>query len=100
MSTYYKPLTISKKHKDLNWMNALVTLHDLNCQCDEPLQHTIDLILEKEPTIIFKPETTEKLKKCLTTTAATTQDVVDDFGDGELEKLFDQDTFGEEDTDG
>lgn len=81
-------------------MNALVTLHDLNCQCDEPLQHTIDLIINKEPNIIFKPETTEKLKKCLTTTAPTTEDVVDDFGDGELEKLFDQDTFGEEDTDG
>ena len=97
MSDYYKPITLSKKHRDLNWINGLVHLHDLQCMCDHPLPHTIDTILTKEPNLPLLNSTKEKIKQCLTTgDAPTTQDVVEDFGDDELEKLFAGDDIDED----
>ncbi len=89
MSDYYKPITLSRKHKNLNWVNGLVHLHDMQCMCNEPLAHTIDTIVTQEPNLQLRQETQQKLQKCLTTGEDhTTADVVEDFGDGELEALF------------
>lgn len=88
MTSYYKKPTISTKHGELNFLNTCVSVHDLHCYCDTPLQHLIGTIIEREPNIKFDKATSEKLQKCLTTGDA---DVLDDFGDGELENLFAED---------
>lgn len=67
----------------------MVSIHDLWCYCDNPLKHIILGILEQEPTLNFDQEDSKKIQKCLTTGGG--EDVLDDFGDGELEKLFAED---------
>lgn len=98
MSDYFKHITISQRHKDLNWTNAIVHLHDIQCMCNEPLAHTIDTIFKQEPNLPLHQSTKDKIKQCLTTGEDhTTKDVVEEFGDDDLERLFaDDDT--EEDT--
>lgn len=98
MSKFYKPITLSAKHKQLNWINGLVSIHDLQCQCDHPLQHTIIGIIDQEPSLKFDEEDSKKIQKCLTSGDPGTEDVVDAFGDGELEALFAEDDTGEDDT--
>lgn len=95
MTNYYKQPTWSLKHKELNLVNASVGLHDLHCMCNEPLKHLITTIIRQEPTLKFDKEESTLIQKCLTT-GDPGVDIVDDFGDGELERLFEKD-FGEED---
>lgn len=85
----------SNANKKRDWINCIVQLHDLQCGCCEPLEHTIDEIIHQEPTI-------EKYiyKKCLTGTEKPTTDPdADVIGDVDLEALFAQDDdSGEKDT--
>ncbi len=99
MTNYYKQPTWSDKHKHLDWINTICAVHDLRCACNEPLKHTITGIIRQEPSLKFNKEDSDLIKKCLTTGDPGTEDVVDGFGDGELEKLFEGD-FGEEDITG
>ncbi len=97
MSRYYKPVTFTAKHRKLDWINAITALHDIYCACNDPLKHTITGIIEQEPSLQFDKEDSTKIQKCLTTGDGDHgEDVVEGFGDGELEKLFEGD-FGEED---
>lgn len=89
MTNYYKPITLSTKHKNLNWVNSICAIHDLQCQCDNPLGHTIIQILKQEPELKFTQEDKNLIQKCLTT--GDHGDALDGFGDGELEALFAQD---------
>lgn len=91
MTNYYKPITWSKKHRDLDWINTVTAIHDLQCACDQPLEHTIIQITKQEPNLRFSKEDKELIKKCLTGGDQPTTDAVDDFGDGELERLFAED---------
>ncbi len=102
MSKFYKPLTISYKHKNLQWINLQVAVHDQHCQCDEPLKHIIIGILEQEPTIKFTEDESKIIEKCLTTGGPTdhTGDDGDVLGDGELERLFEEDVFGDQEDTG
>lgn len=83
--SYSKPCAYNKKALNLQIVNTYVAVHDLNCGCNEPLQHIIRQIEDQEPTV----------KTCRTTTAAgdapTTTDGIDDFGGDELERLFAED---------
>ncbi len=99
MSHHYKPLTISTKHKKLQFINGIVHLHDLTCQCDEPLQHTIGAIFEQEPNLPLNEKDKQLIKKCLTSGDHTEEDG-DVLGDVDLEKFFAEDTFGEDDKTG
>lgn len=90
----------SKKQLKLQWTNNIVSTHDLLCRCDNPLEHTINTILEQEPNLRFSEETKKKLQKCLTFTAAGKEDghAADDIiEDGDLETLFAED-FTEDET--
>lgn len=90
MSSRYVRPTLSAKNRNLDWINCIVQVHNLQCQCDTPLEHTVEEILIQEPNLQFnKPE------KCLGTTKDLSTADVDAFGDGDLEKLFEQD-FGED----
>lgn len=90
----------TKKQLKLQWTNNIVSVHDLLCRCDNPLEHTIDNLLQQEPNLRFSEETKKKLQKCLTTTDDGEKDgpAADDIIDhGDLETLFAED-FTEEET--
>lgn len=82
MSDFIPP-NYSKKQLNLQMVNGYVSIHDLMCHCQQPLQHIIKQIEDQEPTLKKWPVTT-------TAAAGTTdgEDVIDQFGPGELEELF------------
>lgn len=88
--SFSKPLPYNKKQQKLNFVNLIVSAHDLCCGCNDPLKCSVETIYEQEPSI---------KQKCLTTTTGATQDgeEEDGFGDGDLEALFAED-FGEDDS--
>lgn len=75
---------LSPRQKNLQIVNAYVTIHDLNCHCEKPLHHILQQIYDQEPTL--------NKEKCLSTADAGTnptgKETIDDFGPGELEQLF------------
>ncbi len=77
----------------------MVNTHDLLCQCDEPLKHIILTIRDQEPNIKFNKEESEKLQKWLTTGDDQDGDAIDGLGEGDLERLFEED-FTADDEDG
>lgn len=82
----YVPPRYTKKQLTLQTVNSYVSIHDLNCNCKEPLKHIINQITEQEPS----------LKPWLATTTEDTGDQngdgdIDGFGPGELERLFAED---------
>jgi len=82
----YVPPRYTKKQLTLQTVNAYVHIHDLNCNCQEPLKHVIKQILDQEPTI----------KPWLATITEENGDQdgekdIDGFGPGELERLFAED---------
>lgn len=85
MSDYVTP-NYTKRQLNLQMVNLYVSIHDLHCHCKSPLKHIIKQIEEQEPTI----------KKCPDTTIAATgnqdgEDAIDQFGPGELDRLFAED---------
>lgn len=90
--SFSKPVPYNKKQQKLNFVNLIVSAHDLCCGCTDPLKCSVDTICEQEPTI---------KQKCLTTTTGAIQhgeeEEEDGFGDGDLEALFAED-FGDDDS--
>lgn len=85
-----KPKNEFTRKRQLEWTNAICTLHDLLCTCPHPLQHTADHLYSFEPTL-------QPPQQCLTTVKdGDEKDIIDGLGEGELEALFAEDT--EEDT--
>lgn len=78
-----KPLYTDRALKN-QWINHLVSAHDLVCGCSEALKHTVQEICKKEP----------EIKKCLTTEedTPTAGDAVDGLSPGDLDLLFADDT--------
>lgn len=78
-----KPLYTDRALKN-QWINHLVSAHDLVCGCQDPLRHTAEEICSREP----------EIKKWLTTTAdgPTDTDAVDGLSPGDLDLLFADDT--------
>lgn len=95
MSKYYQTVPYTYKHKARDWVNTHVSVHDIYCSCNKPLEHIVLGIFDQEPNLRFDSEDKQKIQKCLTTTEDG--DALDGFGDGELEKLFEED-IGEPDT--
>ncbi len=78
----FEPPKYTKRQLNLQMVNSYVGIHDLHCHCKSPLKHIIKQIEEQEPTL-----------KCQDTTTAVTgnqdgEGGIDDFGPGELERLF------------
>lgn len=90
------PVKLNSKYQQIQWINSNVHIHDLQCECDKPLEHTIWNIFKQEKNLRFTTEEKQFLKQCLTTTEDTTKQEEDDvIGETDLEKLFSED-FGEE----
>lgn len=96
MTNYYKEPKYSLKHKELNFVNTTVAVHDLHCQCQNQLKHIVLSIINQEPSLKFNKEESKKILKCLTTDGDQEEE---GFGEGDLERIFDED-FGEEDAAG
>lgn len=100
MTKYEKPSKLSKRQLNLQRVNTYTSIHDLNCECQKPLQHIILQILQQEPSLKQDKEFVKEIQRCLSITAAGDQDggvPEDGFGDGDLEKLFEA-PFDDEDT--
>lgn len=84
MSKLWKPTKLTPRQQNLQTVNTYVNVHDLTCNCNEPLKHIIQQITEQEPSI--------KKETWFTTTDNGENPGgvgdVDDFGEGELEALF------------
>lgn len=80
-----------------DWKNLIVHVHDNICQCNKPLEHTIDTCTNNPTELRLNKSTKQQLQQCLSTREEDGPgDVIDGFEDGELDALFAQDT--EEDT--
>ncbi len=93
-----KPETTIKQQKT-GWINLLVHIHDLHCNCNKPLEHTIDIITEQEKHLRLEDCTKQSLQKCLSGDAAagiTHEDDTAVFDTGDLERLFATDFTDEE----
>ncbi len=87
MTTFTK-ITASLKNQKLDFVNCMVSVHNLKCECERPLSHIVESILEQEPELQYS--------KCRPTTATgpPEDDDEDAFGKGDLDLLFAQD-FGD-----
>lgn len=72
-----------------NWLNTIYGTHDLMCGCPKPIEHLLQILK----------------KKCLLTEDGTDGEEKGDtpeegFGPGDLDKLFEEDVFGEDEGEG
>lgn len=85
MSDFVDP-RFTKRQLNLHMVNGYVHIHDLRCHCKQPLQHIIKQIQEQEPTLQkWQDTTTADAGKTVT------EEDIDHFGPGELERLFAED---------
>lgn len=87
----FLPTKPNTRYQKIQWMNTLVHVHDLQCECDKPLEHTAYTIFTEEKNLRFSPEEKKAFETCLTTPGEPTKEEDDPFGDGELEALFAED---------
>lgn len=80
------------KEQKTNWLNLLTHVHDLQCHCDKPLEHTAWNIFEQEKHLRFDKNQKEYLQKCLTTDSEEDgADALDGIGEDALTALFAED---------
>lgn len=88
----YVPKKHNSKRAQIDWCNALVHLHDLQCDCESPLEHTIVTINHQEKDLKFTDAEKARLQKWLTTTEEDgAPGDHDDIGAEDLERLFETD---------
>lgn len=81
MSDFVDP-KYTPKQLQLQMVNAYVHIHDLRCNCKSPLKHIIQQIENQEPSIKIWRDST------VATGPRDGEDVIDQFGPGELESIF------------
>ena len=84
MSDFVDP-KYTPRQLQLQMVNAYVHIHDLHCNCKSPLKHIIKQIEDQEPSLKCRDTTTEKDGD------HAGEGGIDDFGPGELERLFAED---------
>lgn len=85
------PVKANSKYQKIQWINTIVHVHDLQCECDKPLEHTTYSIFEQEKNLRFTEQQKQLIRKCLTTKDDSGHADDAPFGDGELEALFSED---------
>ncbi len=61
----YQPLKHNTKNAQIQWVNTLVHIHDLQCNCNDPLEHTTTTIFRQEPNLRFTDHEKNLLKDAL-----------------------------------
>lgn len=90
-----KPTKINSRYNNLQWMNTIVSLHDMRCECNDPLEHTVLQIFHQEKQLRFTKEEQKIFQTCLTIPGEGSTEEEDAFGAGDLENLFSE-PFGED----
>lgn len=96
MSMFWKPTPYGPRERETHWINFCVKNHDLFCGCDTPADHLLYALTERSGKLQTSKQALENATKCLTTqdggeTATGGEDALD-LLDGELERLFENDT--------
>lgn len=76
------------RYKKLQWKNAVFHIHDLVCDCQKGIKHTLLLLTEDKEEIKITKEENKQIQQCLTITEKDTTEE-DLILDGELAALFD-----------
>lgn len=81
----------STRQQNLKFTNAVTHLHGLICECEEPVVHSLQILLDQTSKELT-PNQQKQLQKCLGTTQEDVATAADglDFGD-DLEQLFAED---------
>ncbi len=88
------PVKLSTKNKNYDWINCIVAIHNLQCGCEKPLEHTVEEIFKQEPNLEINTE----WHTTTTTDRGDNKGVEEDvLGEGDLSALFAEE-FTEEDT--
>lgn len=75
-------------------------MHDVFCNCYNPVTHTAAFLFEKEPELTFSTPEKDLIQKCLSGDAATPAgEDADTLEAGDLDTLF-KEPFEEEDATG
>lgn len=90
----FKTPAFTTKSKRLALVNSFVSSHDLTCHCNKPAVHCIHILIDQ-----LKDELTtedkQQIKQCLGE-ETTGQEDADGFDVGDLETLFAEKDFTEE----
>lgn len=89
-------LPFTTKKEQLQFTNCVVSVHDLACNCPNPLYHATHILLKQLAPDLHQEEKNQ-LKQCLGEDAGTSAAGDIDLDAGDLEKLFEQD-ITEDDT--
>lgn len=93
-------IPFNNKKDQLQFINCVINVHDLKCECQNPLFHATRILLKQLAPEITQQEK-QQLQQCLGDPATTTTVEDTGFDTGDLEKLFGEDDGdGEEDLTG
>lgn len=104
MSLFWKPTPYGPHRRETEWVNLCITSHDMMCGCDHPGDHLLLAVAQRSGYLKINKDNLEKATKCLTSTtdhassvaAGDHQEEEDPISTGDLEQLFAEDTFYED----
>lgn len=86
------PPKYNSKQLQLQFVNCLVSTHDIKCSCNGPLEHIVLDIFKQERNLRFNSQEKQFIQTCLTTTEDVPGgNIIDELGEDELERLFEND---------
>lgn len=101
MSDYYQKTKYTPREQETAWLNICVATHDMFCFCTTPWNHLLQGVLQRGSTFELDKKSIRLMQKCLITgkedggnqkeeeiTTATKEETGLDLEEGELEKLF------------
>lgn len=80
-------IPFNDKKLQLQYINCIVGVHDLLCNCYSPAFHAASILL-KQLAPELKKEEKQQLQQCLTEETGTVEEETTGFDIGDLEKLF------------
>lgn len=89
------PLPFTTKKQQLQFINTVIGVHDIACDCLNPAYHSLKILTQQIGPELQKQEK-EQLQKCLGTPDTTEDKDQDGFDVGDLEALFTADTEPED----
>lgn len=92
-------MPFSTKAQQLQFVNAIIGIHDIGCRCNNPAFHSYS-ILTKQLKNELQPEERKQIITCLGDPDTTATKDEDGFEDGELDRLFSEDAAGEDESTG
>ncbi len=86
-------IPFNNKKDQLKFINCVMGIHDLKCECSNPLFHSTNILLKQLAPELQKQEK-QQLKKCLGEEDTTNAEEDIGLTTGDLEQLFAEDDDG------